>query len=219
MRFGIFAGVLVAASVVPAAAWAQSKFGGAGQLVISDDQPLGEVQARVGTGTLSTPTLPGSQSMVAFEFASVSNNGGSGTAFGLNPAADYFVIPNLSVGGEILFELINPAVPTGAQSPTITAFGFAPRVGYNIGITDMISFWPKLEIEYEEFSASNNGGYGNVFSLGISAPFIISPVPHFFFGIGPTFGAQLSNTIDGTAGAKVVAFGLAAQVGGWFLGD
>jgi len=66
---------------------------------------------------------------------------------------------------------------------------------------------------------SNNGGYGNAFSLGISAPFIISPAQHFFFGIGPTFGAQLSNTIDGTAAPKIVAFGLAAQVGGWFLGD
>jgi hypothetical protein len=238
MRFGIFAGVLVAASVVPAAAMAQSKFGGQGQLVISDDQPLGMGTSRyVGGGvgattTLIAPTLPASQSLISFEFASVGgsgNNGaggGTGTGFGINPAADYFVIPNLSVGGQILFNLISVAVPTGSTSFSITSFGIAPRVGYNIPITDMISFWPKLDFEYQTASVSNNGGSQNAFSIGIYAPFVITPVQHFFFGIGPSFGAQLSNSVtaagqnqNSVSGPKVVEFGIAASFGGWFLGD
>jgi hypothetical protein len=223
MRFGIFAGVLVAASVVPAAAMAQGKFGGAGQLVISDDQPIGGattyITPALGAGGAYPVLLPGAQSLFSFEYGSVSDNKGSGTAFGINPAADYFVIPNLSVGGQILLDFFNLAVPDGQQQPSVTIFGFAPRVGYNIPITDMISFWPKLEIEYAEFSVSNGGGYGSSFALGIFAPFIFSPVQHFFLGIGPNLGAQLSNSVDNASAPKAVNFGIAATFGGWFLGD
>jgi hypothetical protein len=230
MRKGVLvlsAAVLSATAVLHAApARAEGpKFGGGGQLVISDDQPLNAVAA---TGNL-TPTPPGTTSTVSFEFASVSDNGGSGTSFVISPAADYFVINSLSVGGDVLFGVLSPAHGNTGSGSTTTLFGILPRVGYNLPITDTISFWPKVYFGYATASASNNGGSSNFTAIGVYAPFLFHLVPHFFVGIGPNLSTQLSNnvtpaTLPGVASTtvsqpKVTELGIQATFGGWLLGD
>lgn len=234
MRFAVLAGVVVASLTVPAVARAAGPaFGGAGQLVISDDQPLGGgAFGGAGSGAV-VPAPPGSTTTASFQFATVSKNGGSGTEFSVAPAADYFVIPNLSVGGNILFGVFNPAQAGSGPSTTATLFGIAPRVGYNISITDMISFWPKAYFAYTTFNASAGGGSsgGNATAIGLFAPIVFVPVPHFFLGIGPNFSMQLSSnsTFSGSSGGvsasgstsnpTVTQVGVQATIGGWFLGD
>jgi hypothetical protein len=195
-------------------------FGGVGQLVVSDDQPLGG--GVVGASAVVTPGPPSSFSSASFEFGTLSNNGGSGTEFALAPAADYFVIPNLSIGGNILFGLLSPAHGSGTGT-TYTLFGIAPRVGYNIPITDMISFWPKVFFGYTTASGSNNSGGYNSAALGVFAPIMFVPATHFVLGIGPNFSTQLSNNATGSgtsvAGPKLTQVGIQATIGGWFLGD
>ncbi len=224
MRSGIFAGAVSMAVAIPAAAWADMpRFGGAGQLAITDDQPLGAV----GASGFIAPTPPGATSPASFEYATLSDNGGSGTSFAVAPAIDYFIINSLSLGASVLFGVLSPAHGDGpGESETI--FGIVPRVGYNLGITDIISFWPKVYFGYLTASVSgggaNNASSGtNASAVGVFAPFIFQPVPHFILGIGPNFSTQLSNnqTTGGTSQtqAKVTEVGVQATIGGWLLGE
>jgi hypothetical protein len=208
------------ALVIPAVARAEgARFGGAGQLAISDDQPLGGVAATEGI----TPIPPLSFSSASFQFASVDNNGGSGTEFTLAPAADYFVIENLSIGGNVVVGVLSPAHGSNGSGPSETIFGIAPRVGYNVPIGDSVSFWPKLFFAYTSASESNPSASANMSAIGVYAPFMFRPAPHFFLGIGPNFSTQLSSneTVGNlsTSGAKVTQVGLQATIGGWLLGD
>jgi hypothetical protein len=224
MRFAIFAGVVVVGLTVPAAARAAGGgFGGSGQLVITDDQPIGAV-ALVGLQPLGlAPVSPTSTSTASFQFGSVSDNGGSGTAFALAPAIDYFVIDSLSLGIDGLIGVLNPAHGNRGPGTTITLFGIAPRVGYNIRITDGISWWPKVFFEYVTFSSSNNNGGGNASAIGLFAPFMFEPARHFLLGIGPNVSTQLGNNSTqggmSTPNPKVTLFGVQATIGGWCLGD
>jgi hypothetical protein len=222
MRIDTLAGLAVAAlAVVTSARADEPRFGRAGELAISDDQPLGGGLV----ASLDAPTVPGATSTASFELASVSGGGGSGVEFMVAPAADYFVIKNLSVGGNLQFGVFNFAHGTGnGPGDTATYFGIAPRVGYNVAITDSLSIWPKLYFAFATVPAGSGGGQGATqSSIGVFAPFVFAPVPHFFVGIGPNFSTQLSNSgfgpITGTSGSKVTQVGIQATVGGWLFGD
>jgi hypothetical protein len=244
-----------AALSIPAAAWADGpRFGGARQLAITDDQPLGAVgstgffeQTSQQVGSPSDMILPSSTSTASFQFATLSRNGGEGTAFALDPAADYFVIRNLSVGANVLFGVLNPAPPPQAPPPSPppfpvtrrvseTVFGIAARVGYNLTLTDTISFWPKLYFGYVTISTTTNlnandlpSSGANATAIGIFAPFMFQLATHFLLGIGPNFSTQLSNNqtsgstaifeTSGLSQPLVTQVGVEATIGGWFLGD
>jgi hypothetical protein len=115
----------------------------------------------------------------------VTNNAGFGfdqqvnsppsTSFSLRPALDYFIIPNLSIGGAIAFQSYS-----ASHAPTTTSFTIAPEVGYEFALTDTWSFWPQAAISV----SFPNPGNPNA-TLMITAPFLVHPAPHFFFGIGP----------------------------------
>jgi hypothetical protein len=161
--------------------------------------------------------------------SSVSDNGGSSWTLTLAPAADYFVMQGLSVGGQIAYihtsESSGTGANPGATSTTVStnSFGIGPRVGYNIPITDTISFWPKLGLVFTDTSVGGNpGGSGNTFDLVIFAPFLIHPAQHFFLGLGPYFQTDLtaSESVNGVSQQnvpKTTSYGLQFTVGGWFV--
>jgi hypothetical protein len=222
MRFHVCAVLFLTVFAVPAAALADgpTTFGKAGQLAISWDQPMGGVAVSA-AGGLSAPV---SMSAIDFQYITASNNGGSGTHFGIAPAADYFVIDSLSIGGQVLFGLSSLSPGNGGPSSSVTSFGIAPQVGYNLGLTDNISFWPKLYFAYVSSSTNNNGPSVSTGTLGIFAPFLYHPAQHFYLGIGPNLASQLvvsqSNNGNSTQNpSKLTVFGVMATFGGWFLGD
>jgi hypothetical protein len=265
MRLGVIACLVGAALSIPVTAWADGpRFGGARQLVITDDQPLGAVgstglftKSSPQTGSPSDTVLPSSTSTASFQFATLSRNGGDGTAFAVAPAADYFVIRNLSVGANVLFGLLNPApgprqpaieppplpgaAPGAATSPpswrlSETVFGIAARVGYNLTLTDTISFWPNLYFGYIEISTTTSGSANgfpssgsNAIAIGYYVPIMFQLATHFLLGIGPNFSTQLSNNqtsgstaifeTSGLSQPLVTQVGVQATIGGWFLGD
>src|SRR5437764_10791819 len=117
------------------AAWSGG-LGAPGQLAISVDLPFGN----------SAPQL-------AIVHESRSMGGGSETDILIAPSADYFVIPNLSIGGII-------GVGTGTRTfgnltGDATIFEIGPRVGYVIPLADQIVVWPRLAIEYIHASVDN----------------------------------------------------------------
>jgi hypothetical protein len=137
------------------------------------------------------------------------------TTLSLAPAADYFVINNLSVGGSLILEY------QSAGDSSVTRFGIGPRVGYNFALTDMLGVWPKLGFSYTHSNHSlsldaglnemvTNSRSGNAFTLNLFVPIMFHPVPHFFVGFGPFLDTDLSGS------DKITTYGLKLTIGGWF---
>jgi len=176
-------------------------FGGPGTLAISSDMNLG------------------------FYGQSVSNNGGSSWTFLLAPAADYFVIQGLSIGAQISYEHDHTSGggstngSSGSSSSTDTdTFGIGPRIGYNIPITDLFSFWPKVALIFTD--TAGKGYSANTFDVQVYAPVLLHLAPHFFMGLGPQIQTDLTAS-ESAAGQsinnppKTTSYGLYFTIGGW----
>jgi hypothetical protein len=155
-------------------------FGGKGQLAISSDAAL------------------------AIERRSLSGASGGTTSIQLAPAADYFIVNNLSVGGFVGFDYIK----TGDNSSN--RFSIGPRVGYDLLFSDFVSIWPKVGVSFAHTSSTEStpGPEGstvslttnaNAFSLNLFAPIVIHPTQHFFAGFGPFLDTDLSGARRATA--------------------
>jgi hypothetical protein len=177
-------------------------FGDASQLVISNDTNFG---------------LSGS---------SFSNNGGSTFTLTLQPAIDWFIIQNLSIGGLVTFDHTSSNMQGASNSSNVYAVG--GRVGYNIAIGDAISWWPKLALLYAGSSGSTTPAgagaqtstSGNAFDLQVFAPLLLHPINHFFLGIGPFVQTDLTassstNGMSNTNPSKTTSYGALFDMGGW----
>ena len=182
----------------PAADDTAAGFGLAGQLAIS-----GDLQATV-------------------LHESVSMGGGSATAVQIQPSLDYFVAPNVSVGGALTISHGSSGSSSGSinTSSSSTSIGIAARAGYNLHLAPMISFWPQLQLGYvhSSFSAGGMDSSGYTFSLAIFAPLLVHIAPHLFVGIGPVFSTDLISKVEGNDNAKTTDIGITSVVGGYFGG-
>lgn len=132
--------------------------------------------------------------------------GRSSTTLVLNPAADYFVIDHLSIGGYVNLS------HTGGSGASVTNFGIGPRVGYDINLSSQFSFWPKAGVAFNHTSTSAGplDTSNSAFAINLFAPFLFHPVEHFFLGFGPNFD------IDLTGDAKQTVLGARLVIGGHF---
>jgi hypothetical protein len=197
------------------------RFGERGQLSISDDAEL-SCGAAAGGGAAATPCA-----RPALEGQTTSSPGGgssSGIGFVIAPAADYFVLPGLSAGGQFVYEHLSTSVPApggGSTSASGDGWGFAPRVGYNINFGNWISLWPRAFVEYSNLSVSGAGNSTGTqrWTLGVFAPVLFHPLRHFYLGLGPHVATDLSSTISAGGhsgdGPKATEYGLLLTIGGW----
>jgi len=178
-------------------------FGSQGQLVINTDIPLHQTEPEF-----------------SLIHESTSMGRGSATRWGIVPSLDYFVAPNVSVGGTIGIIHEDLSIDSlGVSGVTMTAIEVGARVGYNVPFSDAFSLWPRLSLAYERVSVS--GGTGNdstgyLIPLTIFAPVLWHPAQHFFVGLGPVFSTQLTFKIGGVDQAKTTDFGIQAILGGYF---
>lgn len=135
------------------------------------------------------------------EFSLVKVTSGN-TTFTLRPALDYFIIPNVTIGGVL-------GISTQSGRFAVTTVSFGARAGYNLNLTDKVSIWPTAGFSYTHIDISDNGGSSSHWAFNIYAPFLFHVVPHFFLGVGPFLDVGLS---DGDSNA----FGLQSLIGGWF---
>jgi hypothetical protein len=119
----------------------------------------------------------------------------------LLPAADFFVVREVSLGAQVGY-----GDNGGAQFLEV-----APRVGYNVTITNDLSFWIKGYIGYIHTWANNGPSTDQIF-LQAFAPLLWHPATHFFFGGGPY--VQPAFVINQPT---AVTFGVMSTVGGWFV--
>jgi hypothetical protein len=139
---------------------------------------------------------------------SVSGVDGSTTTLILRPAIDWFVADSLSLGGFVGVEYIS------APSQTSSIISIGPRIGYNLPVSERVSFWPKLGFSLASTDIETDGVPGDDESntglqLNLFAPVMFHPVQHFFLGFGPALDQDLS----GDAKATTIAARL--TIGGW----
>ena len=164
---------------------------------------------------------------------------------------DYTVIPNLTVGGNFVL-----AFPTGGNVSTCTGnictqtdtpggnvWGLAPRAGYIIGIPDMMAIWLRGGLSYYHSNSSiagavppgcpaaNTTDTSGVFGLDLEPQFVVTPINHFAFEIGPTLdwgfagnatnetptpAAPCGSTTKTSYGYTSLYVGVTGGIFGWF---
>jgi hypothetical protein len=158
----------------------------------------------------------------------------SSTTISVQPAGDYFVEHNLSVGGAIFFRYSNVVSAIYTQAKSVSD-GFYVRLGYNLPIGDLVSLWPVVAIgaweTHHKLSAPENGYTSTVNGVRVDVgrstelketavyaelyvPLLLHPASHFFLGIGPDMFVDLSHSA-GTASNKRTFLGVSTTIGGW----
>ncbi len=146
---------------------------------------------------------------------------------------DYVLIPHLTLGGEVVIfantgasqtvtrntAMGNTATAVGAPEQVI--FGFAPRVGYVLRLTDLFSLWLRggfsFYSEGDSLSLGTNTGTGaNLFALDLEPQFVITPVSHVAIALSPTldlplFG-QVWADVNENANFDMLYFGINASM-------
>jgi len=142
----------------------------------------------------------------------------------VEPGFDYFVTDHFSIGLD-LWAMHSKSVGFDASGNQImyssTGFGFAPRFGFDVPITDALSWYPRASIglgplNQDETSngAENQHTYTRLF-VNLEAPLLVHVARHFFVGAGPTVYHELSSTDQNDVSNQATQFGASALVGGW----
>ena len=187
-------GVFVAAFIVlggEKAAFAQAPhFGNHGQLAITAENLFGLSIER--TGEEAAGDTERSTTLSNWGFLHRSTN-----YRGPWVGAHYFIIPNLSIGGTFGTVLSGSSGTLTTNSTTTTADGpsgfqliFLPKVGYALMLTDILGFWfrggPGLALQATSGPNDNSPKESHSYwLLSFDALFVVVPVQHFGFYVGP----------------------------------
>ena len=117
--------------------------------------------------------------------------------FEVRPAADFVVIPSVTVGAVVGFGIDdqkNKGVLVGA------------RAGYILNVTDHLGVWARAGIRYNHVSFQN-GTSGHETDATFDVPILYHFVPHFFAGLSPYYILNFQGPDS---------FGFSSIVGGWF---
>ena len=225
-------------------AFAQSDpLGAGGRLMLSADRlsGLSFSKQRQEDGTTNNVTTQ-SRTDVAFLWRPTTVSPYTVPQVGLDVA----VAGGLTVGGALGFFTesgTNESEPSGGastsrDSPSVTAFDLAPRVGYGVSILPWLAFWGRLGITYYNIHTSSETTGNNPTTtkatssgvgLNLDPMFVFVPVSHFGITAGPYLDLPLSGsvsseaTLNGTtisppdSSLKYTSFGLKAGLLGAFL--
>ena len=164
------------------------------------------------TGTVAADSL-GEKGQIAISsdlninIKSVSSdveNSESTTQIVIAPGADFFIAPNLSVGGFLRYDDID------TEFIDYTSYGAGARVGYVIGL-GKISIWPRVGFSLLNIDVNDQGR--TYFAVSAFAPLLFHPVDHFFLGLGPEFNYDVYASDDAP---QETDLGVTSVVGGYF---
>ena len=123
----------------------------------------------------------------------------AGWVLGVKPAADYFIVPSISIGAALGFAIGNDDAK---------GFEVGARAGYNLNVTENIGVWPIVGVSYNKVTGANNSGFSSTYG-NLYLPLLYHIVPHVFAGIGPFYNLKI-------AGDGEHSYGFRSTVGGWF---
>ena len=198
--------VLGAALTLSGAAQAQTEGSVQGEVEQTESGIAKRESVTVG-GSASGFGMPG-QIVLTNDFSGSLDLGFSPTVLNidLQPAVDYFLQQNLSVGASALL-----GMNIGEGDDSLN-FGLAARVGYSIPFQESVSLWPRAEFGFTRVEIPDALGStttDTVFGIEGYVPALLHLAPHFFLGAGPYLRANFSGGSDVVLGARFT-------VGGYF---
>jgi hypothetical protein len=138
-------------------------------------------------------------------------NGTSGTIddnFDAVPriAFDFFITDGLTAGGAVGYYTASgeqnteePGQPTRSDDlHDLTAFAFAPRVGYMVPLGSRAGFWPRGGLAYfngTDQRPNNDKTTASSWQLSLEGMFFLAPVEHFGIVLGPVIDYPLTGTL------------------------
>jgi hypothetical protein len=141
---------------------------------------------------------------------------------------DWFPAARLSVGLAAgyahLSESLDVPANTPVSSPVYTGYLLAPRVGYAVPLSPLVSLWPRLSFTFAHLGLDISNGNTtttndtSLYALTLEAPFVFVVAPHLFVSVAPTLELGLggSQSSTGTStNVKETDFGVLAGLGGY----
>jgi hypothetical protein len=125
----------------------------------------------------------------------------------LAPAADYFLLAHISVGGVVAYEHDSGGGGTGTNGLGRDTFRIGARAGYSVALNDRFSVWPLVGLRLDYVSANHASQTDTYLPIYVAALF--HPAAHFFAGVGPDVTVHLSGGLSG-------GWGIDSVLGGWF---
>jgi hypothetical protein len=153
----------------------------------------------------------------------------------VEPAFNYFLIPDFSVGASAFFGYSKSTSGIDISDSSVQ-YGVTGQIGSNVWLGSAVSLWPRFSLGVWQSRSTFSGGTGgyvsvdgssvavvpsgteiteNVMFVEFYVPVLIHPAPHFFVGIGPEAYTDLFHSASGLANKRSF-FGLSSIVGGWF---
>jgi hypothetical protein len=256
---GVSLGVLLTASLAHAQANTAHNFGQQGEFIFSADRlmPLfaytnQKTDVPTGDPAISSQTVTQNQTNLSFFWGSTFPN----ELFYTTPRVgfDYTIVDNVTIGGDLILYFTlggstnthtdfkdGHTTDTSTSAPGYTMFGFAPRGGYILGLSDLFALWLRGGFSYyngtskQDINDANGNKIGTqsdthwVFALDLDPQFVIVPTEHFAFTVGPAIDIPLTGkfTREASGGGTTQStsvnysqFGFAINAGlmGWFGG-
>jgi hypothetical protein len=186
-------------------------FGKAGQFAIGAERLFGfswdsETETTPASGNVGERKDTDRHTTVSFL-----NNALVGSASSYNfarLAGDFFVIDGLSLGASLGYatsslttKTSQEGISTKTKMGSTTGILVAPRVGFAHMFSPMVGLWPRAGITYVSIDAEDADGNDvaskDRIALGLDVPFVLSPVSHVGFMIGPSLDFGFSGSNDG----------------------
>jgi hypothetical protein len=210
---------------LPPAAPTETAFGDAHQLIVGVERAFGlyfwSKKAGLEVGGSSK------ESGTAINLLAGSDNNVPGTFATPRLAFDFTVVRNVTVGASFGYTHRSSSSQStdaaGTEYPSTTAPGqsslaFGLRGGYTLGLTKMLTFWPRLGFTY--YTGDVGGGASiNGLLINVEPTLVVSPVNHLGFTVSAIGDLPLSGKIKQPSGSfdnTMMNFGLAIGMIGYF---
>jgi hypothetical protein len=169
-------------------------------------------------------------------YARYSGDQTSSASLWFEPSVDVFVVPNLSLGASISLgygDQHGYGADGSLIETTTTTLSAALRIGYNVPIAPVLSFWPRALVGYDwdrQDQTANEGSISVTNPLGAATstfdgawgelllPLTLHPSPHLFASFGPSIVRDFSAPQGGNGNGERTQLGAWLDVGGWFGG-
>lgn len=179
------AGVLAGFFAAAGNASAQERFGAKRQLAITAENLFAFSSEKL---TYPDPSGDRSESSNRFGFL-FGGRGDEVSGRGAMVGGHYFIIPSLSIGGTIGYASTTKTESQRGVSrddPTQSTFVLLPKVGYALMLNDVVGFWFRGGPGFTRFgTADENEFKATLWTLGLDALLVVTPVQHFGFYVGP----------------------------------
>ena len=126
---------------------------------------------------------------------------GGGWIFEVRPAADYFIMPSVTLGAVVGF-----GIDSGENKGVLVG----GRAGYSFNVTENLSLWGRAGLSYNRISSpgiANMSVTNSATVVNLSLPIMYQIVPHLFAALSPYYNLNLSGNDS---------VGFASIIGGWF---